>query len=133
MDISRIGHILYVKKYEECVAFYESVLELPILIKKEELTCFDLYGTYLMVEKEDRQEYLSIKENHNKVFSCIRINSRNVKSKVAHLKLKNVQVDYQEHPWGIVAKFFDPDGNLLAFKDEESFEKQMEAYISKLK
>ncbi len=42
--------------------------------------------------------------------------------------VKNVKVDYQEHSWGIVAKLQDPDGNLLAFKDSDTFEKQISNY-----
>ena len=127
MNISRIGHILYVKNYEECIAFYSQSLKLPILFKNEDLTCFDFFGTYLMVEKEDRPEYL--KDNSdNRNYSCIRINVENVKHHSDELKSQNVVVDYQEHSWGKVAKFNDPEGNLIAFKDEESFAKQIEDY-----
>jgi lactoylglutathione lyase len=48
-----------------------------------------------------------------------------VKQLAEKLKAKNVKVDYQEHSWGTVAKFYDPDGNLCAFKDSEKFEKQI--------
>jgi lactoylglutathione lyase len=36
-----------------------------------------------------------------------------------------VNVDYQEHSWGAVAKFFDPDGNLCALRDDETFEQHI--------
>ncbi len=36
-----------------------------------------------------------------------------------------IEVDYQEHPWGTVVKFRDPDGNFRAFKDDEKFEQQI--------
>ena len=127
MKISRTRHILYVKNYEACIVFYGQSLKLPVLFKNEELTCFDFFGTYLMIEKEDRAEYL-LDTSKNKNYSCIRINVKDVKTHSENLKNQNIAVDYQEHHWGIVAKFKDPDGNLLAFKDEESFAKQIEDY-----
>ncbi|EZH72805.1 hypothetical protein ATO12_21990 [Aquimarina atlantica] len=133
MKIKRTGIILYVKKYEESIVFYKTILELPILFQNNELTCFDLHGTYLMVEKEDREDYLKMTEINAKAFSCIRINVDDVQRVANDLKKKGVAVDYQEHHWGKVAKFYDPDSNLIAFKDEETFAKQIEEYILKSK
>ncbi len=133
MKIKRTGLILYVKKYEESIVFYETILGLTILFKNDELTCFDLYGTYLMVEKEDREDYLIMDEMNAKTFSCIRMNVDNVQNLANDLKKKGVAVDYQEHHWGKVAKFYDPDRNLIAFKDEETFTKQIEEYTLKSK
>ena len=127
MQISRTGHILYVKNYEACVSFYSQLLKLIILFKNEDLTCFDFFGTYLMIEREDREDYLS-DNSENRNYSCIRINVEDVKRHSDELKSQNIAVDYQEHSWGKVAKFKDPDGNLIAFKDEESFAKQIEDY-----
>lgn len=129
MKISRTGHILYVKNYEMCIAFYSQSLMLPILFKNEDLTCFDFFGTYLMVEKDDRDNYLN-DHSENRNYSCIRMNVEDVKQHSDELKNQNIAVDYQEHSWGKVAKFKDPDGNLIAFKDEESFAKQIEDYKS---
>lgn len=127
MKTERTGLILYVKAYKECIVFYSEVLNLSILFQNEELTCFDFYGTYLMVEKEDRTNYLE-DNSELKNYSCLRINVNNVKRVSEELKQQNIKVDYQEHSWGKVAKFKDPDGNLIAFKDEESFAKQIRDY-----
>ena len=127
MDVSRTGHILYVKNYEKCISFYKESLKLTVLFKNEDLTCFDFFGTYLMVEKEDRADYIN-DNSKNRVYSCIRINVDDVKHYSEKLKSHNINIDYQEHVWGKVAKFKDPDGNLIAFKDEESFAKQIEDY-----
>ena len=54
------------------------------------------------------------------------MNVQNVKAFADKLKSNGIEVDYQEHDWGTVAKFFDPDGNLCAFKDSEKFEKQIQ-------
>ncbi len=129
IEVNRTGHILYVKKYKECVAFYKNILQLNILFQIKELICFDFYGTYLMIELEVREEYLSL-ESAQRPYSCIRINVANVQEAANELILKNIKVDYKEYDWGKIAKFFDPDGNLLEFKDEEGFVKQIEDYKS---
>lgn len=129
MKVSRTGHILYVKNYEACISFYSKSLKLPVLFKNEDLTCFDFFGSYLMVEKEDDLDDLN-DHSEKRNYSCIRINVEDVKHHSDELKNQNIAVDYQEHSWGIVAKFNDPDGNLIAFKDEESFAKQIVDYKS---
>ena len=122
---TRTGLILYVLKYDECVDFYHSVLGLPILFKTAELTCFDFGGSYLMVEVDDRPDP---PERLGSPPSCLRLNVPNVRTFADKLTEKGVRVDYQEHSWGTVAKFFDPDGNLCAFKDDETFEKQVRSH-----
>jgi len=56
------------------------------------------------------------------------MNVSNVKEIANNLISKNIKVDYQEHTWGTIAKFQDPDGNLCAFKDSIKFEKQIADY-----
>ena len=129
MSVKRAGLILYVKAYKECVHFYTKVLSLSILFRNDDLTCFDFFGTYLMVEKEDRLDYLE-DNSEKKNDTCLRINVADVKEVFDRLKKQNIEVDYQEYTWGKVAKFKDPDGNLIAFKDEGSFAKQIEDYKS---
>ncbi|MFS4494566.1 VOC family protein [Maribacter sp. 2308TA10-17] len=130
MKIERTGLILYVNKYEECLSFYKDILELAIHFQNDELCCFNFYGTYLMVEKDDRSEYLNLDSKHVKNFTCLRLNLANVREAAEWLAEKNIEVDYQEHSWGKVAKFKDPDGNLIAFKDEVGFLKQVEDFKS---
>ena len=128
MKIERTGLILYVVKYDECVVFYKEVLNLKILFQNDDLTCFDFFGTYLMVEIENRNEFLEYDLGIPENFSCLRMNVENVKELSEELKGKGIEVNYQEHTWGTIAKFKDPNGNLLAFKDEKGFEKQIEEY-----
>ena len=127
MNVKRMGLILYVNAYQECVKFYSEILNLSVQFQNEDLTCFDFYGTYLMVEKEDRVEYFD-DDSETRNYSCIRINVEDVKWHSDKLRNQNIAVSYQEHSWGKVAKFKDPDGNLIAFKDEESFAKQIKDY-----
>lgn len=128
MKIERTGLILYVVKYDECVLFYKEVLNLKILFQNDDLTCFDFFGTYLMVEIENRNEFLDKDLGVPENFSCLRMNVENVKELSEELKGKGIEVNYQEHTWGTIAKFKDPNGNLIAFKDEKGFDKQIKEY-----
>lgn len=79
-----------------------------------------------MVEVDD--EYIGPESMDNRIKTCLRMNVQNVKSLVRQLESLNIQVNYQEHSWGTIAKFHDPDGNLCAFKDSEKFEQQILDY-----
>lgn len=124
MKFDRTGIILYVIKYKECVVFYENILELKKLFSTDILTCFKFGDSYLMIEIDD--EYQENKTDSDRIKTCLRMNVPNVKLTADKLILKNIKVDYQEHDWGNIAKFFDPDGNLCALKDSEKFEKQID-------
>jgi lactoylglutathione lyase len=121
MKFERTGIILYTIEYKKCVLFYEKILGLTKMFETENLTCFEFGNSYLMVELDD--EYNGNQTESKRIKTCLRMNVPNVKKLVDELTEKNVEVDYQEHTWGTIAKFFDPDGNLCAFKDSEKFEK----------
>jgi lactoylglutathione lyase len=123
MNFERTGIILYTINYEDCVNFYEKTLELTKMFETEMLTCFEFGNSYLMVEMDD--VYNETQTQSVRIKACLRMNVSNVKKLANMLSEKNVKVDYQEHSWGTIAKFFDPDGNLCAFKDSEKFEKQI--------
>lgn len=123
MEFDRTGIVLYTIEYKKCVEFYETTLELAKMFETESLTCFAFGNAYLMVELDD--EYDQNQMESERIKTCLRMNVPNVKKLANKLKEKNIAVDYQEHAWGTVAKFFDPDGNLCAFKDSEKFEKQV--------
>ncbi len=126
MKFDRTGIILYTIQYTKCVEFYEKIIELTKLFETENLTCFEFGNSYLMVEPDN--EYNETQTESKRIKTCLRMNVPNVKKIAEKLTRKNVEVDYQEHSWGTVAKFFDPDGNLCAFKDSEKFEKQIADY-----
>ncbi|WKB81055.1 glyoxalase/bleomycin resistance/dioxygenase family protein [Cellulophaga lytica] len=123
MEFKRTGVILYTIEYKKCVDFYENILELNKMFETENLTCFEFGNSYLMVEFDD--EYNGTQTESERIKTCLRMNVSNVKILTDKLIEKNIEVDYQEHTWGTIAKFFDPDGNLCAFKDSETFEKQI--------
>jgi len=123
MKLDRTGIILYTIEYEKCISFYENILELVKIFETEQLTCFNFGDSYLMVELDTEYDGLQIDSERFK--TCLRMNVPNVKIWAEKLIKKNVKVDYQEHTWGTIAKFLDPDGNLCAFKDSETFDKQI--------
>ena len=79
-----------------------------------------------MVEIDD--DFKGNETKENRVKTCLRMNVKNVKNLADKLVEKNINVDYQEHDWGTIAKFYDPDGNLCAFKDSDKFENQIREY-----
>ncbi len=123
MKFDRTGIILYTIEYEKCVRFYEKIIGLNKLFKEKNLTCFEFGNSYLMVELDD--EYDGNQNEPERIKICLRMNIQNVKRLADKLIENDVEVDYQEHSWGTVAKFYDPDGNLCSFKDSEKFEKQI--------
>ncbi|MCX7552234.1 VOC family protein [Xanthomarina sp. F2636L] len=123
MEFDRTGIILYTIEYKKCVEFYEIMLGLKKMFESENLTCFEFGQSYLMVELDD--EYNGQKTETERIKTCLRMNVPNVKVLADKLTAKNIKVDYQEHSWGTIAKFLDPDGNLCAFKDSHKFEKQI--------
>lgn len=120
--ITRTGFILYVVKYTQCVDFYREVLGLPVLFATDSLTCFGFGGSYLMVEVDDPRT----QESKPEQVTCLRMNVPDVKACAELLEAAGVAVDLQEHPWGTVAKFEDPDSNLCAFKDDVRFDSQLQ-------
>ncbi|WP_282164857.1 VOC family protein [Cellulophaga baltica] len=126
MEFDRTGIILYTVAYKECVVFYEQTLGLNKLFKTTALTCFEFGGSYLMVELDTVQDGQKTAEERTK--TCLRMNVPNVSALAEKLIAKDIVVDYQEHSWGTIAKFHDPDGNLCAFKDSKMFEAQISAF-----
>jgi len=115
MEILKTGFILYTINYVQCINFYEKILGLNVLYRKETLTCFDFYGSYLMVEIDDETDQLS-PSTPNRDRACIRLNVKDVKAACSILEEQSIPFHYKEHEWGTIAKFRDPDGNLIGFR-----------------
>ena len=99
------------------------------MFDNDALTCFKLGESYLLVEIDDENPEPRSENEINR--TCIRINVENVKKWADRLESLGIKVNYGEFSWGTVAKFHDPDGNLIGIKDTEKFEKQIEDYKSK--
>ncbi len=121
MTIQQTGFILYTIEYEKCVAFYENVLKLDVLYRREQLTCFDFHGSYLMVELDDEttETVVTLPKRDR---TCLRLNVPDVKEACKVLEEHSIPYDYYEFDWGTIAKFRDPDGNLIGFRSAQEHE-----------
>jgi len=117
LEIERTGFILYTRKYKECADFYKETLGLKVFYHKDELTCFEFGGSYLMVELGDKLDTEDV--TLNRELTCLRINVKNVKDACQILKKSNIPFQYNEFNWGTIAKFRDPDHNLIAFRSDK--------------
>jgi lactoylglutathione lyase len=123
MEYARTGFILLTDKYQQCVAFYRDVLELPVMFTLNEsdsvLTCFDLGGSYLMVEPggPPASATRGIEQSPLK----LRLNVADINKATLELQQKGVSVERRDYPWGSIANFTDPDGNRCALRSESNF------------
>ena len=115
MEIAKTGFILYTINYKECIHFYENLLELKVLYRYDMLTCFDFKGSYLMVEIDDETDQTEA-TTPGRDRTCIRLNVKDVKKACEVLEKNSIPFNYSENDWGTVAKFRDPDQNLIAFR-----------------
>ena len=123
MKYERTGVILCTEKYNECVAFYSEVLELPILEvlddKHSKLTVMSLgKDTYLMVETGGTA--IPSGKNLNQNPAWFRFNVNNVEVAAQELMDKNIRVKIRKEVWGTVGDFMDPDGNICSLREEPS-------------
>ncbi|PCJ54457.1 MAG: glyoxalase [Planctomycetota bacterium] len=119
---TRTGSISYVQDYAVRVPFYHDILDLEKMFHTEALTSFNFGGSDLLVEVDD-EKVPSAATVMDRI--GLRMNVADARLAADALFAKGVKVDYQVHAWGTVAKFRDSDGNLCAFKDDLSFEKQV--------
>ena len=121
MKYERTGVILCTEKYNECVAFYSDVLDLPILEvlddEHSKLTVLSLgKDTYLMVETGGKAIPSGKNLNQNPVW--LRFNVRSVEAATQELSVKGIQVKIRKEVWGTVGDFLDPDGNVCSLREE---------------
>lgn len=131
MNFDRTGIILYVINYQACIDFYGNIMGMKIMFETEMLSCFEFGNAYLMIEQDT--EHDSLEAGDARVRTCLRMNVSDLKMLAHQLMARGIKVDYQEHAWGTIAKFFDPDKNLCAFKDTRKFEKQLKEYSEKIR
>lgn len=124
MTFTMTGIILFTENYEQCVAFYGSVVGLEILHAidraDECLTTFALGpNTYLMVETGGvaAETGKTVAQNPTK----LRFNVPDVRAVSERLRSKGVDVAVADYRWGTTAEFRDPDGNLCALRSDGGF------------
>jgi lactoylglutathione lyase len=111
------GIILGTERFEDCVAFYRYVLELPVWYEKPGLVCLRFGDGYLMVETGGvaRDSPKSQSENP----TMLRFNVDNVGEAAEELRRRGIDVEVQTYSWGTVGTFSDPDGNVCEFKNAD--------------
>ncbi len=125
MKIDKTGFILYTEKYPETVKFYKDVFGLKTLYEKEMLTCLDFHGSYLMIELDD-EENLEKGNPFGRDRHCLRFNVPDVKKSCKILDQHNIEYQYYEFDWGKLAKFRDPDGNLIGLRSAKEHREDSE-------
>ena len=125
MKFERTGVILCTEKYDECVAFYSEVLNLPVIETLDDehskLTVLRFgEDTYLMVETGGKAVPSGKDLVQNPVW--LRFNVKSVEDAAAELLDKDIDVQIRKEVWGTVGDFRDPDGNMCSFREEPSGE-----------
>jgi len=127
MHTQRYGIILNVEKYQQCVDFYQNVLQLEIMFTKTDgdfkLTCLTFGSGYLMLETEGFAE-----ENGKSIKSCpskLRFNVSDIEATCKRLKDLGILAEIVKNDWGSTINIYDPDGNRIGIRDEVGFQHQM--------
>jgi len=127
LDISRTGIILNTEKFDECVAFYRDLFDLPVMFHETDgdfrLTCLEFGGSYLMIETGgvaiDGEK--SIQENATK----LRFNVANIDAAFKKVTAFGIRSSIQKSDWGSTINIHDPDGNRIGIRDESGFVEQL--------
>ncbi len=114
MNITQCGIILFVEKYEECVAFYRDAVSLEVAYAKDSLTCFHFGSAYLMVEQDGISSRQEKRRDQNP--TVLRFDVANLEAAALELQRKGIPVERQSFDWGQIGVFADPDGNRCELK-----------------
>lgn len=124
MEIARTGIILCTERYDECVAFYRDLFDLPVLHEKQQgnfrLTCLNFQGSYLMIETEGVASEVekTVQQNPSK----IRFNVTDIQAALKKIRDFGIAAKIESYEWGQTINITDPDGNRVGIRDESSFE-----------
>jgi lactoylglutathione lyase len=119
MNIVQHGIILYVEKYDACVAFYRDVVSLEVAYAKESLTCFHFGAAYLMVE--DGGKGSKVEKTLTQNPTVLRFNVSDLEVAAIELESRGAQVQRLSYEWGSIGVFIDPDGNRCELKSSQLF------------
>ncbi|GGO78665.1 glyoxalase [Marinobacterium nitratireducens] len=127
MEFARTGIILNTEHFDDCVAFYRDLFDLPVLFSKTEgdfrLCCLSFGGSYLMIESEGvaNPAGKSIEQNATK----LRFNVDDLDAMLARLRLFDIEAEIVRSAWGSTINIHDPDGNRVGIRDEAGFVEQL--------
>lgn len=113
MEFREFGLILFVKNYQQCLAFYGDILQLPVRNIKDTLVSFELPNGYLMVEQGGVGAPQEKAREQNPTVLRFDVESllpevEKLESLGAVFSRRNLEFD-----WGRIAVIIDPDGNRI--------------------
>jgi len=126
MEFVRTGIILNTENYDACVSFYKNLFALEILFQEIEddfkLTCFDFHGAYLMVETGGGaiENGKTITQNPTK----IRFNVSDIHQALETVTRYGINAKITKNTWGSCINIYDPDGNRVGIREEQTFSVQ---------
>ena len=126
MEISRTGVILNVEKFDECVNFYRSLFGFKVMFKEQyedfKLTCLEFGNSYLMIESDGvaKPEGKTFLESATK----LRINVADIEDALEKIRAYGIEAEIIRNDWGSTINIYDPDGNRVGVRDEETFKDQ---------
>lgn len=122
-NVARYGLILNTERFEECVAFYQGLFELPLMFRKEDgsfrLTCLSYGAGYLMIEQGGKA--IEGGKTPEQGSAKLRFNVRDIDQALADVKAWGIDAEIEETPWGRTIHLHDPDGNRVGIRDEATF------------
>ena len=116
IEVLRHGIILFVERYEACVAFYRETVGLPLIKDQGDLTILGFGDGYLMVEPGGMAKP---GKNHGENPTVLRFHVADVEGSAALLRAKGVLVEVKTFTWGTIGQFRDPDGNVCELRNHD--------------
>ncbi len=109
--LNKLAYIWYqTTDMDRTVEFYQKVLGLKLLFKREDWSEFDIDGQRLAFSKVDTHP-----ENNDSFRPGVSFLAQPIEQMIADLSRKGVQFtdELKVYPYGKLASFRDPDGNTL--------------------
>ncbi|MDH2291494.1 VOC family protein [Cobetia sp. 10Alg 146] len=126
-NVARYGLILNTERFDECVAFYQGLFELPLLFSKADagfrLSCLAYGDGYLMIEQGGRA--IEGGKSPEQGSAKMRFNVSDIEQALRDVREWGIDAEIEETPWGRTIHLYDPDGNRVGIRDEAGFELQV--------
>lgn len=116
--VQGVADVFYnVADMKRAVAFYRDVLGIRVMDESPYWTSLDLGGVRFGLHWAEGKKipYVPRDEHGPHAGACLTLRVEDVRATVQHLEAKGVRVlgDVTDNPWGSLATFEDPDGNVL--------------------
>lgn len=123
MQLARTGIILLSRNFDACVAFYRDLFGLEVLFEKSygdfRLSCLDFAGAYLLIETDTESD-----AGGRATSACphiLRVNVDDMEAALKSIRAYGIDAQIEHNAWGDTINVFDPDGNRVGIRDENTF------------